>query len=286
MKKISLISTVYNEEANISAFLQSYKKQTRIADEYVIVDGGSNDATVSIIENFAKENPNLNIKLIIDKTCSKKFSKGPIAKGRNIAIQNAQYDYIAATDAGCILNNNWFEELVKPFEEDDSIDVISGWYEGLADNEFQKIYDLLYMPKLNQLCREKFLPSSRNIAFKKKCWEEIGGYPEETYTAEDTVYDIRLKKAGFKFFFNEKAIVKWELPKNLEEAKKKHYNYAYGDGQNLLYIITYIYWFLGVICPIKLLVKHRKTFNIRYQMLCSIVFGYLNGAVKQFFTKY
>ena len=90
MKKISLISTVYNEEANISAFLQSYKKQTRTADEYIIVDGGSTDTTVSIIENFSKENPNLNIKLIIDETCSKKFSKGPIAKGRNIAIKNAQ----------------------------------------------------------------------------------------------------------------------------------------------------------------------------------------------------
>ena len=64
MKKISLISTVYNEEANISAFLQSYKKQTRTADEYIIVDGGSTDTTVSIIENFSKENPNLNIKLI------------------------------------------------------------------------------------------------------------------------------------------------------------------------------------------------------------------------------
>lgn len=276
MKKISLISTVYNEEANISAFLQSYKKQTRTADEYIIVDGGSTDTTVSIIENFSKENPNLNIKLIIDETCSKKFSKGPIAKGRNIAIKNAQYDYIAATDAGCILDNNWFEELVKPFEEDDSIDIISGWYEGLNDNDFQKAYDLLYMPKLSQINKEKFMPSSRNIAFKKKCWEGIGGYPEETYTAEDTVYDIRLRKAGFKFFFNEKAIVKWELPKNLEEAKKKLYTYAYGDGQYGLYNLRFCYMVLGLICPIKLLLI-GKHFKIRYILLFYRVMGYFRG---------
>ena len=43
---------------------------------------------------------------------------------------------------------------------------------------------------------ETFLPSGRSIAFKKSAWKEVGGYPENLYTGEDTLFDLKLKEKG------------------------------------------------------------------------------------------
>ncbi len=274
-KKTSLITTLYNEENNILNFLESYKSQTKYADEFIIVDGGSTDNTVSIMEKFSSKNETLNIKVIVDKTCSKKYVAGPIAKGRNIAIKNAQYAYIAATDAGCVLDKNWYEEIIKPFE-DDSIDVVSGWYETNAANEFQREYAKVMMPKLQNIDRENFLPSSRSIAFKKSCWKKVGKYPIVTYTAEDTLFDLNMKKEGCMFHFTEKAFVYWDCPFSLEDAKNKNFSYGYGNGQLRLFPIQFIKRILKIFIPYG----RSEGFILRYLINFNIVKGYLFGLIK------
>nr|WP_148702350.1 glycosyltransferase [Nitrosopumilus piranensis] len=53
-KNISIICTVKNEEDNISTLLDSLLNQTLLADEIIIVDGGSTDKTISIIQDYSK----------------------------------------------------------------------------------------------------------------------------------------------------------------------------------------------------------------------------------------
>lgn len=265
--QVSLITTLFNESDNIERFLESYKNQTKYADEFIIVDGGSTDGTIEKIEDFSNNNKALNIKLIVDKTCSKKFVVGPIAKGRNVAIENTQYEYIAATDAGCVLDNKWFEEIIKPFE-DNNVDVVSGWYEANIANDFQRDYAKIAMPKLASLDRDNFLPSSRSIAFKKNCWEKVGGYPTMTYTAEDTKYDLDLKRIGCQFIFTEKAFVYWDCPKILEDAKKKHFNYGYGDGRLKLFFIKFL---------LRSIFNLFERNSIKYEIIKSHQLGYLKG---------
>jgi glycosyltransferase involved in cell wall biosynthesis len=279
--KCSLITTLYNEADNILNFLESYKKQTKYADEFIIVDGGSSDDTVKIIQEYANKYTELNIKVIVDNTCSKKFVAGPIAKGRNVAIENTQYDYIAVTDAGCILDKHWFEEIVKPFE-DDTVDVVAGWYEANINNEFQKIYASIAMPKLETVNKETFLPSSRSIAFKKSCWEKVGMYPTMTYTAEDTLFDLKMKKEGFKFFFAEKAFVYWDCPFDLEDAKKKHFSYGFGDGQLKLFKKSFILGLIKLIVPIQILkyFPYLSTMIVKYNLLYANQLGYIKGYFK------
>ena len=52
--KISVALCTYNGERFLSEQLESFAEQTRLPDEIVIGDDGSNDRTVEIIENFAK----------------------------------------------------------------------------------------------------------------------------------------------------------------------------------------------------------------------------------------
>jgi len=276
--KVSLITTLYNESNNILNFLKSYKNQTKYADEFIIVDGGSSDNTVSIIEEYGANNKNLNIKVIVDKTCSKKYIKGPIAKGRNVAIENTKYDIIAVTDAGCILDKNWLKEIVKPFE-DKNIDVVAGWYEANITNEFQQKFADILMPKLKDIDKDNFLPSSRSLAFKKDCWQKVGGYPTLTYTAEDTKFDLDLKDIGCKFYFAQKAFVYWDVPFDMQEARAKLFNYGYGDGQLKLRFKKSIIKILFILFPLHIILSNqkRKHFLLSYQLSVANSLGYIKG---------
>ncbi|TFH43142.1 MAG: glycosyltransferase [ANME-2 cluster archaeon] len=232
--KVSLICTLKNEELSIGEFLDSLLSQSRQPDEIIIVDGGSTDGTVDIIKSYIEQH-GAPIKLIIKNGAN-------IAQGRNIAIKNAKYDIIASTDAGCKVDENWLQNLVIPFEKDPNVDVVSGWYEANINTDFEKCVVELTYPKLEQIIKSQddFLPSSRSVAYKKDCWEKIGGYPEWLYTAEDTLFDLNLKKAGCKFVFASDAIVRWDVRPNVKSTLKQHYLYARGDGHAKLYFKSYL----------------------------------------------
>lgn len=280
MCKVSLITTVYNEEEGIERFLLSYKEQTKHADEFVIVDGGSSDATAKIINSFTASHPSLNIILVIDDTCNRRAVAGPIAKGRNVAIEHASNEYIAVTDAGCTLDREWFAEITKPFDSPE-VDVVSGWYEAVQGNQFQKDYAEAIMPKLEKIDPNSFLPSSRSIAFKKSCWLKAGKYPTKTYTAEDTLFDINLKKAGCKFFFAHKAKVYWDCPQDYSVMIKKQIAYGYGDGQLRLNIMPTVKQAVVVLCPLLFFILRPNTefkhILLKYSVFASNFYGYMRG---------
>lgn len=216
--KVGFIATVLNEEKTIIAFLDSLILQSKKPDEIVIVDGGSTDKTVSLIKKH-KINKILKVKLF--------KRKGNISKGRNIAVKNCSSDIITISDAGCILEKDWLERIIKPFKNKEA-DVVAGYYKGLPKNNFQKSlvpYVLVMLDKVNK----DFLPASRSMAIRKKVFEELGGFSEDLDQAED--YDLakRLKKRGVKIVFERKAKVSWIPRDNIFSAFKMFYKYAYGD---------------------------------------------------------
>ena len=275
---VSLITTLYNEADNVLGFLESYKCQTKYADEFIIVDGGSTDGTIETIRTFAKNNAHLSIRLIVDPSCSKKHIAGPIAKGRNVAIEHAKHDIIAVTDAGCVLESCWLEEITRPFD-DPQTDVVAGWYKPYETNSFQRYYARVYMASEEEAKRDTFLPSSRSIAFKKACWEKVGGYPTETLTAEDTYFDLRLKEAKCRFVFAPKAVVLWHCPASEEEALQKAHYYAQGDGKMRLFFGKFLVRNLLLCLPVHIMLsnKKRKRFWFNYRMMMQYQKGYIKG---------
>ena len=218
--KVSLICTLKNEEASIKEFIDSLLSQSRPPDEIIIVDGGSTDKTAEVIQSYIENDAP--IKLIIEDGAN-------IAEGRNIAIKNAKYDIIASTDAGCRIDENWLQNLVRPFEKDLNVDVVSGVYESFGETTFERCVAELTGGNVDAWTAENFLPSSRSIAFKKEAWKKVGGYPEFLYMAEDTVFDLNLKKDGCKFEIAKDAIVYWRMRPNFRDLIKQTYNYAKWD---------------------------------------------------------
>lgn len=218
--RVSLITTVRNEAGSISSFLTGLLNQTRQPDEVVIADGGSTDGTVDAIKKFAKDHPHVRV---IE-------APGNIAVGRNAAIAAATHPIIAVTDAGSTADPHWLEEILKPLE-DSGVSVSSGYFEVAPTNTFEAVSSALINQKADEL-NDDWLPSSRSIAFRKDAWKTVGGYPENlTMAGEDTLFDLNLKKAGFRFVFAPKAVVFWQPRSNLKAFWKQQVSYARGDGQ-------------------------------------------------------
>ena len=228
--KISFITTVFNEEKSIDKFLKSLFAQSKLPDEIVIVDGGSTDKTIERIANCELR---IKKKRVIFKLIIK---RGNRAVGRNEAIRKATGDVIACSDSGNVLDKKWFENIIKPFgfaqgKPFKNVDVVAGYYKGLAKNIFQKClipYALVMPDKVNP---DTFLPATRSVAFTKAIWKKARGFDERYSHNEDYVFANRLKEMGAKIVFAKDAVVHWIPRDSFKEAFVMFSRFAFGDAE-------------------------------------------------------
>jgi GT2 family glycosyltransferase len=222
ISRISLIATIWEEAENVTQWCEDIFNSTRLPDEIVIVDGGSQDESVELLTTQAKISP-VPMHIIQAKQIN-------IAQGRNIAISHAQYSIIAVTDFGCRPKADWLHNLAFPLEDDPEIAVVAGWYQAVDRN--QNPLNRRRWSTLDQINPQEFIPSSRSLAFKKSAWQSAGGYPEWlTLTGEDTLFAYSLKEIANKWAFVPDAIVLWRAPDTITTYWKKQYQYSFGDGE-------------------------------------------------------
>jgi glycosyltransferase involved in cell wall biosynthesis len=262
MKKIlkgtSFISTVYNEEDSIQDFLESLKSQTVLPGEIIIVDGGSKDNTFSRMEVFfgkwaLEDKSPVYISPDEDNGSNKQgkvavkliSSQGAgISRGRNIAIGKASGETISVSDAGCILDPGWLEEINRGMDKDPGR-VNGGMNYSICKSMLQRLTALAIMPGFNETDPESFMPSSRNLSFRKTHWKDVGGYPEDLDFGEDMKFDFNLKSRGYNLVFSPAAAVYWKMRESLAGISRQFFRYAKGDGLGRMYPLRHMIRFFS-----------------------------------------
>ncbi len=231
---VTLIATVYNEAHTVARWLDSVLEQSRLPDEIVIADGGSTDGTLDVLQRYA-EVASVPLRVISAPGAN-------IARGRNLAIAAAAHEIIACSDCGSLLNANWLEMLTLPFVLDPEISVSAGYYDVLETNTLSRLAKHFFGVDLEKIDPREFLPSGRSLAFRKRIWEDAGGYPEWlTDAGEDTLFDLRLKAQPARWAFVPMARVAWYAPDTLGKLVKTYFRYARGDGETG--ISADLYWY-------------------------------------------
>lgn len=244
--QVSLVMTVLNEELTLTQFFESLRKQTVQPHQVVVVDGGSSDRTVEVVNHARTRSPMLRIQLISAPGVG-------ISEGRNLGVHAAQCDLIAVTDAGVELQVDWLERLIQALEPD--VQWVGGYYRPQADTRLQATIVYAITPPIREIRSATFLPSSRSLLFRKSAWQAVGGYPEWLDYCEDLIFDLKLATAfpGCGKFAPD-AVARWEGRSTLGAFWKQYFRYARGDGKSGLWwrrhalrYLAYSFWFAAIL---------------------------------------
>lgn len=223
-EKISMISTVKNEEKNIIKFVNSVITQTKRPDDLIIVDGGSKDKTYEILKNYSKKYPWIKVYQLIGAN---------IAKGRNFAIKKSKGEIIFTSDCSTIFEKNWIKKISQGFDE--KIDVVFGKYFVKPKTLVEKFL-VSRLPDWNRINQNKFLPSNRHVAFKKSVWEKVGGFPEHIRRADDNWFHEKAHSFNFKYKFIKEATVEWLLDRTLKTTLRLAFLDSKTEGFTFMFI--------------------------------------------------
>ncbi|MDZ7587557.1 MAG: glycosyltransferase [Patescibacteria group bacterium] len=250
MIRVSVVITVKNDDEGVKRLLADFGKQTVKPDEIIVVMTGK--GTYRTLKEFKG-----NVRIVLAEVeCSR-------GRGRNIGIRMARNELIAVTDVGCRPHEDWVEKIILAINrqivkstnrqmaekvgkvekverlEDQAI-VVAGWYRAVAETGWQKAFLPYLVPrgfnkgralKVQGQAFQTFLPASRSIAFTKKAWELVGGYPEEPVSGgEDLKFaDNLCNHPGIKIIYSPKAMVDWPVPATLTEFIKDMVKHTRGN---------------------------------------------------------
>jgi glycosyltransferase involved in cell wall biosynthesis len=222
-RSVSVILTVRNDPDGAAVALDSLLAQRRPPCEIIIVDGGSTDGTLGVIRARMAVSPL--VRLI-------EAPGANIARGRNVGIEAARGELIATTDCGCRAEPDWLANLVRPFEQDDRIEFVAGFYRIDPRSLLETVVGLATMRgQLAPVDPETFNPSARSVAYTKEVWHRAGGLPEGLDYAEDTLFDHKVRLLGVGWAFAQDAIVHWRPRGSLRSIARQFYRYGTGRGQ-------------------------------------------------------
>ncbi len=256
--RISVVATVLNEANTLPHLLDSLAAQTRLPDEVIMCDGGSTDATLSVLETYQAAH-HLPLRFF-------QRPGGNISQGRNAAIEAATGDVIAVTDAGVRLSQHWLEKITAPFAEART-EAVAGFFVPDPQTAFETAMGATVLPALREIDPTRFLPSSRSVAFRKRAWAEVGGYPEWLDYCEDLIFDLRIRNRYGPFFFVPQATVHFRPRSSLRAFFVQYYRYARGDGKADLWRERHLIRYLTYLVAAPLVAVAGMTLNPRWWAL-------------------
>jgi glycosyltransferase involved in cell wall biosynthesis len=228
MQPVSVIMTVLNEARDIERGVASLLALNPPAAEVIVVDGGSIDGTWEKLT--AMQSRDKRLVAVRDETCNLRHSPGPISRGRNVAISSSISEVIACADAGCTYAPDWLANLTGKIVAGEAEYALGG---SCLDPAAHTVWDVASAPffsiKLAPNEPQKSC-TARSMAFTKALWKRIGGFPEDVFLGEDTLFDFAARRQTQPAFVsNAKALYR---PGNtFAQACRQMARYAFSDGQ-------------------------------------------------------
>lgn len=175
LPKITIITSVLNDEKGIEKTIKSVLRQNYKNLEYIVIDGDSKDKTKKIINKYKKN---------ISKFVSKK-DKG-IYYGFNKGLSLASGDLIGIINSSDVFTNNAFKILLKYYKKFPDADFFFG--------SVKKHYGILYGYKPWKIPFSWGFYSSHSSGFfiKKKSARTLGRYNTKYKISSDYDYFYRM----------------------------------------------------------------------------------------------
>ena len=204
---ISALLVTKDEQDYIEMSLMSLIEQTypKACYEIIVIDGGSMDNTLSIVEGIRK-------KYSTDQFSIRVYNnpKKILASGWNIGIKTAEGDYVIRIDAHAKASPDFLMESMKTMMKVEA-DCVGGKLQTKTLNgNNDTISKVLSSPfgvgnsSFRVSDKEGYVDTAVYGLYKKVVFEKIGYFNEKYTRNQDLQMHSRIKKSGGKFYFNPK----------------------------------------------------------------------------------
>jgi glycosyltransferase len=247
--KVSIITATYNSEATISDCMNSVLNQSYKNIEYILMDGGSQDSSLEIIEKASKLNTNIIFKSEPDKGIYDALNKG-IARATGTIIGFVHSDDFLA-------DNDVIANIVEKFNTENADGVYGDLHYVSYENSNKIIRNWVSKPYNKKLLKNGWMPAHPTLFLKKEIYDTYGLFNMSYKIAADYDFILRVfQQKNLNFCYLKKTLIKMRVGgvsnnsvKNILQKTKEDFqaikeNNIGGFGTILLKNITKIKQFI------------------------------------------
>lgn len=233
---VSVIIIAYNEQNALPTLLGDIKAQTfpHGSTELLLVDSNSTDNTKQILQNFADENSDYYAVKVLDNP--RKIQ----AAGWNVGLENATCDVIIRLDAHTRLPNDFISKNIQTLEQ--GHDICGGkvnnynaentrWGEVITATESSMFGGSF--AKFRRSEKAGYVDTLGLGAYRKEVYDKAGKFNENLARTEDNELHYRMRKAGYKFYYNPEIETQRETRNSFKKLTKQKYGNGYWIGLTL-----------------------------------------------------
>lgn len=175
---VSVIIPTYNEEEDIVACLESLRNQTYQNQEVIVVDDGSTDSTIELIQKFGGV-------III-----KQAHQGPGA-ARNLGASEAKGEILVFIDADMVLFPDYIDKLIIPLISGEALGTIESIQYNVHTTKMQECWG-----NEVRIAQLEGANSSTVRGIAKENFRQLGGFDSSYGYADDRTFFL---KYGIRF---------------------------------------------------------------------------------------
>jgi glycosyltransferase involved in cell wall biosynthesis len=200
--KISIITVCFNSEATIKDTLESVKKQDYFDIEYVIIDGGSTDNTLNIINDHGE---------IITKVISE--PDNGLYDALNKGLANVTGDIIGFLHSDDLLASSTIILDLMTEMKSKKLDGIYGDLEYVAKHDTNKIIRYWKSRKFKfSILKQGWMPAHPTLFLKKQVYDKHGEFNLSYKISADYDFMLRiLKDNDLEYGYLPKVITKMRV---------------------------------------------------------------------------
>jgi len=226
---VAIIIPTYNEEKNIKNAVESclnldYPKEKL---HIIVVDDCSKDNTVKICEGYEKFE---NFKLI------KKEKNAGKANSLNIAISQADDDFVCCLDADSEFEKNFLKNVIEKFNDRNVVAVTPSMKVKETKNIIQKIQYIeylfsIYIRKILSFMNAVYVTPGPGSIYRRKIFNEFSF--DEKNLVEDMEIAMKIQKTGLKIENSVNAITYTTTPEKIFDLYRQRLRWYGGYIENI-----------------------------------------------------
>jgi len=186
LPKYVLVTPARNEAAFIEHTIASVIAQRVQPARWLIVNDGSTDDTAAIVSRYAAEHNWIVLVNLPERTQRDFVGKVRAVNAGVARAQDIDYEAIGNLDADVSFDEDYFSFLLGKLAEDPKLGLVGTPYRDPVNEPYD--YRFASIEHVTGPCQ----------LFRRKCWEDIGGYMPVKGGAIDRIADISARMKGWK----------------------------------------------------------------------------------------